>query len=159
MCMGRGLGVPSRGAPELLGHRIFRGSDTSARTQRMEVGENLPLLRNRIWSMLGREHGIEAGKTAGHWSESSRKLLGFAARDWRDLPLGRTSLSHCSVENGLARTRRNEGDQRLWTDKDPARAVGGLVQEGKWREKAGERTLVLNPALLSGDTVNAGPRT
>lgn len=159
MCLGRGLGVPSRGAPELLGHRIFRGSDTSARTQRMEVGENLPLLRNCIWSMLGRERGIEAGKTAGHWSESSRKLVGFAARDWRDLPLGRTPVSHCSMENGLARTRINEGDQRLWTDKDPARAAGGLVQEGKWREKAGKRTLVLNPALLSEDTVNAGPRT
>lgn len=65
-CMGRGVGVQGGGAPKLLGHRrISRGSDTSARTQRTEVGGNLPLLRNHSWSMLGREVGTEAGKTAG----------------------------------------------------------------------------------------------
>ena len=113
-CMGRGVGVQSRGAPKLLGHRrISKGSDTSARTQRIEVGGNLPLLRNHSWSMLGREDGTEAGKTAGFYPESSRKLLGFAARDWHDLPLGRTSLSNCSVENALNGTRINEGDQYL----------------------------------------------
>jgi len=41
--------------------------------------------------MLGREDGTEAGKTAGLYPEGSRKLLGFAAREWHDLPLGKTS--------------------------------------------------------------------
>lgn len=51
------------------------------------------------------------------------------------------------MENGLERTRINEGDQSLWTDKDdPARAVGGLVQERKWREEAGEKTVSIEPS-------------